>query len=359
MDDRPAPSAGPGDVLVTLSTTGICGTNLSIYSGKITVRHPLIMGHEMCGRVAAAPDAFTSTATANARVVVDPAVCCGTCFWCSKGQTNLCPNGALLGRDRDGGFTEQIAVPAANVYEVPDAISDSAAPLLQVLAVCIHGQRNAPISPGDSVLIIDLGVSGLLHRATAAPPAAQGRLVDIKNHRRGPGHWQVSSINMLLHTGSHVDSTWHVFEDGDVIDCSEGGPREPVDAAMLDKKAGEVRAGDIIVIRTDWTDRSWGDFPAFYAQSPYLTEDGADWLLDRSPKAIIFDFFEEYSAALDDFTSEDFVVHRKLLGAGLPLVEQATNLAALERDRCKIFAPFFRLDEAEAAPCRIFAILDP
>lgn len=176
MDDRSAPSAGPGDVLITLSTTGICGTDLSIYSGKITVRHPLIMGHEMCGRVAAAPDAFTSTA--NARVVIDPAVCCGTCFWCSKGQTNLCPNGALLGRDRDGGFTEQIAVPAANVYEVPDAISDSAAPLLQVLAVCIHGQRNAPISPGDSVLIIGLGVSGLLHLQVARSRGA-GTLIGI------------------------------------------------------------------------------------------------------------------------------------------------------------------------------------
>lgn len=219
--------------------------------------------------------------------------------------------------------------------------------------------------------IVDLSVE--VDRTTAAPPAAQGRLVEIKNHRRGPGHWQVSSINMLLHTGSHVDSTWHVFEDGDaisntpldrvigdaaIIDCSDVGPREPVDAAMLERRAGDVRPDDIIVIRTDWTDKSWGDFPDFYGRSPYLTEDGADWLLERSPKALVFDFFEEYSAALDDFTSEDFVVHRKLLGAGLPLVEQATNLAALDRDRCAIFAPFFRIDEVEAAPCRIFAIID-
>ena len=87
-------------------------------------------------------------------------------------------------------------------------------------------------------------------------------------------------------------------------------------------------------------------------------------VVDRStqappvPKAIVFDFFEEYSAALVDFTSEDFVVHRKLLGVGLPLVEQATNLASVGQERFTIHAPFFKLDAAEAAPCRVFAILD-
>jgi arylformamidase len=220
--------------------------------------------------------------------------------------------------------------------------------------------------------VVDLSVT--VDRSTQAPPAAKGRSVEIHHHRRGPGHWQVSSVDMLLHSGSHVDSTWHVFADGDVIgatplervigdaaviDCSHVGSREPVDARMLEKGTGDVRDGDIIVIRTDWTDRAWGDFPRFYVGSPYLTEDGADWLLERAPKAIVFDFFEEYSAALTDFTSEDFVVHRKLLGAGLPLVEQATNLAAVGRDRFTIHAPFFKLNDAEAAPCRIFAILHP
>jgi kynurenine formamidase len=219
--------------------------------------------------------------------------------------------------------------------------------------------------------VLDLSV--VVDRSTQAPPVAKGRPVEITHHRRGPGHWQVSSVDMLLHTGSHVDSTWHVFEDGDpiaatplervigdaaIIDCSSVGPRQPVDAAMLDEQARDVREGDIIVIRTDWTDRAWGQFPRFYSESPYLTEDGADWLIDRSPKAIVFDFFEEYSAALVDFTSEDFVVHRKLLGVGLPLVEQATNLASVGQERFTIHAPFFKLDAAEAAPCRVFAILD-
>jgi arylformamidase len=213
----------------------------------------------------------------------------------------------------------------------------------------------------------------LVNKSTAAPPAAQGALVAIEHHRRGPGHWQASSISALLHTGSHVDSAWHVFEDGDpiaatpldrvvgeacLVDCSDVGAREPVDATRLEDRGADVREGDIVVVRTDWTDRAWGDFPRFYLESPYLTVDAADWLVERRPKAVVFDFFEEYSAALDDFTSEDFVVHHRLLGENLPIVEQATNLGAVGSDRFTLLAPFFRLDDAEAAPCRIFALLD-
>jgi kynurenine formamidase len=131
-----------------------------------------------------------------------------------------------------------------------------------------------------------------------------------------------------------------------------------VDADRLERVGGHARENDIIVVRTDWTDKRWGDFPAFYTESPYLTVDAADWLLQRSPKAIVFDFFEEYAAALDDFTSDDFVVHKRLLGADLPLVEQAVNLGAVDEERFTLFAPFFKLDEAEAAPCRVFAVLD-
>lgn len=170
MDDRAAPSPRPGEILVDLVTSGICGTDLSIYAGKIPVQHPRVLGHEMFGRVASSG----ATPARGTRVVIDPVISCGVCYWCGKRQTNLCPNGALLGRDRDGGFTDQIAVPADNIYEIPSSISDQIAPLLQVLTVCVHAQRDVPPGPGDSVVVIGLGVTGLLHlqiaRAEGAGP---------------------------------------------------------------------------------------------------------------------------------------------------------------------------------------------
>lgn len=177
VDDRPSPAPGTGEVLVDVTSSGICGTDLSIFAGKIAVHHPLVMGHEIFGRISAVADRETGLEE-GARVVVDPAISCGTCFWCSKGQENLCPNGGLLGRDRDGGFAESIAVPSSNVYEVPSAIPDRVAPLLQVLTVCLHGQRTTPLFPGDSVLVIGLGVCGLLHLQIAKSRGA-GPLIGI------------------------------------------------------------------------------------------------------------------------------------------------------------------------------------
>lgn len=152
LGNRPVPLPRDGELLVDLTTTGICGTDLSIYSGKIPVHHPLVMGHEMFGYL-----------RSGERVVVDPVVSCGSCFSCSEGHPNLCPNGALLGRDRDGGFSEAIAVPQTNVHVIPVSIGDDVAPLLQVVAVCVHAQHDAPIQAGRSALVVGLGVTGLLH----------------------------------------------------------------------------------------------------------------------------------------------------------------------------------------------------
>jgi kynurenine formamidase len=113
----------------------------------------------------------------------------------------------------------------------------------------------------------------------------------------------------------------------------------------------------IVVVRTDWTDRAWGRFPEFFTKSPYLTEEAAEWLVARKPRALAFDFFEEYSARLPDFSSEDFVCHRIMLGAGVPLLEQLTNLGGLGRSRFDLFAPFYKIAGTEGAPARFFALL--
>jgi kynurenine formamidase len=103
----------------------------------------------------------------------------------------------------------------------------------------------------------------------------------------------------------------------------------------------------------------YGTFPDYFTQSPYLELDGARWLTARRPAAVVFDFFEEYSARLPNFTSEEFVVHRELLGNGLVIVEGATNLGALKGIRDpQVFAPFFKVAGTEGAPARIFALVE-
>ena len=160
LDEVARPNLGARQVLVRVSHSGICGTDLKIYNGAIPVEYPRIMGHEMIGEVVeGSGEAFQP----GDRVIVDPELFCGACFHCRIGQTHLCPNGMLLGRDANGGFAEYVAAPASHVFRLPDAIDSRTAPLIQVLTTCLHAQRLINIAAGESVVVQGLGVTGQLH----------------------------------------------------------------------------------------------------------------------------------------------------------------------------------------------------
>jgi 2-desacetyl-2-hydroxyethyl bacteriochlorophyllide A dehydrogenase len=182
LDEVARPEPAAGQVLVRITHSGICGTDWKIYNGSIPVPYPLIPGHEMAGEVvsvgAGLPPSPKASAdhrslggggqtrpplSAGERVVIDPETYCGTCFHCQVGQTNLCPNGKLIGRDINGGFADYLMVPASQVFRLPDSIDDRTAPMIQVLTTCLHAQRQVTIFPGDSVVVIGLGVTGQLH----------------------------------------------------------------------------------------------------------------------------------------------------------------------------------------------------
>jgi 2-desacetyl-2-hydroxyethyl bacteriochlorophyllide A dehydrogenase len=160
-DEVPRPGPDASRVLIRVTHSGICGTDFKIYSGAIPVSYPRVMGHEMVGRVVDAGDA--GRFEAGERVIIDPELYCGACFHCRIGQTHLCPNGILIGRDADGGFAEYVTAPASHVFPLPDSIDSRTAPLIQVLTTCLHAQRQVNIFPGESVVVFGLGVTGQLH----------------------------------------------------------------------------------------------------------------------------------------------------------------------------------------------------
>ncbi len=160
--ERPVP--GQDQVLVRVTNSGVCGTDLKIYEGAIRVPHPLIMGHEMIGVVAEGGDDALRT---GIRVIVDPVNYCGMCANCRAGQTNLCPHGLLMGRDTNGGFADYVVVPRSHVFPLPDEIDSQVAPLIQVFTTCLHAQRLIHVFPGQSVVVMGLGVAGQLHMQLA------------------------------------------------------------------------------------------------------------------------------------------------------------------------------------------------
>jgi 2-desacetyl-2-hydroxyethyl bacteriochlorophyllide A dehydrogenase len=158
--DVSRPAAPTGQVMVHVTHTGICGTDYKIFNGSIPVRYPRIMGHEIAGEIV---DAGSGTLGSGSRVIVDPQLYCRSCFHCRIGQTHLCRNGMLVGRDTDGGFAEYVSVPPSHVFPLPDSVHTRTAPLIQVLTTCLHAQRQIDIFPGEFVVVLGLGVTGQLH----------------------------------------------------------------------------------------------------------------------------------------------------------------------------------------------------
>jgi 2-desacetyl-2-hydroxyethyl bacteriochlorophyllide A dehydrogenase len=170
-EDMERPALGEGGTLVRLTHSGVCGTDLKIYQGGISVDYPRIMGHEMVGKVVDVGDA-KGVETAD-RVIIDPVVFCGQCQQCLSGLENLCTDGYLLGRDRDGGFSEYMLAPSGALFPLPEDISDSCAPLIQVMTTCLHAQRLAKTHTGESVVVVGLGVAGQLHVQLAKARGAE------------------------------------------------------------------------------------------------------------------------------------------------------------------------------------------
>ncbi|HLV79664.1 MAG TPA: alcohol dehydrogenase catalytic domain-containing protein [Chthonomonadaceae bacterium] len=144
MEARPEPSPGPEEILLQVSATGICGSDMAGFLGHSPRRRPpLVLGHEAVGRVAAmprqAPIGGAWPFQVGQQVVVNPLMPCGRCAACAAGKSNLCAEWRLLGMDQvPGAFAEYVAVPARNVFPLPDDLPDERAVMIEPLANGVH-----------------------------------------------------------------------------------------------------------------------------------------------------------------------------------------------------------------------------
>ncbi len=165
LADLPPALVSSGDVVVEVILAGICGSDIHGYLGhsERRSRHlPLVMGHEIVGRVTAAGCGVASGPGIGERVVIQPMTVCHSCRACRSGRTNLCERMAILGIETPGGFATHVAVPAGQVFPVPETMTDLQAVLVEPLAIEVRAFREfAGVLP-RSVLVLGAGSQGLL-----------------------------------------------------------------------------------------------------------------------------------------------------------------------------------------------------
>jgi L-iditol 2-dehydrogenase len=183
LTDIPQPEIGPSDLLIRVKACGICGSDVHGFDGSTGRRiPPLVMGHEAAGIVERVGSSVTRF-RAGGRVTFDSTVYCGECFFCLRGQQNLCDNRQILGVSckefrRYGAFAEYVAVPERISYKIPDNVPFAHAAMIEAISVAVHAVSITPIVMNDTAVVVGTGMIGLLV-LQALKLAGCGRVIAI------------------------------------------------------------------------------------------------------------------------------------------------------------------------------------
>lgn len=163
LEEIPVPSIGPGELLVRIHASGICGTD--VMEWYRIQKAPLVLGHEIAGEVTGVGEGVEPFRIGD-RVFVSHHVPCNRCRYCLSGHHSVCDTLRQTHFD-PGGFAEYIRVPKINAelgtFPLPDGVSFEEGSFIEPLGCVARGQRFARLTAGQSVLVIGSGISGLLH----------------------------------------------------------------------------------------------------------------------------------------------------------------------------------------------------
>jgi 2-desacetyl-2-hydroxyethyl bacteriochlorophyllide A dehydrogenase len=169
VDEKPEPEvATPDEAVVRVEATGVCGSDLHIYHGRVGVEPGFTIGHEFVGELIAAGDGVTELAVGD-RVLGCYCSACGRCFFCRRGDFHKCDSGRVFGHGKvlgslQGAQADQVLVPNANLTlrKVPEGMSSDVALFAgDVMGTGFHAVEQAGLDAGDTAVVLGLGPVGL------------------------------------------------------------------------------------------------------------------------------------------------------------------------------------------------------
>jgi 2-desacetyl-2-hydroxyethyl bacteriochlorophyllide A dehydrogenase len=233
MEQRPRPEARTGEQEIAIEVAGVCGSDISGFLGHSALRRPpLVLGHELVGR---RPD--------GKRVVANPLLSCGHCEACLSGSQNLCDSWKLLGLGTTPGtFAEYVALPATQVYEVPNSLRAEQAILTEPLANIVHLFRLASPPPLFRLAIVGAGTMGALALLTSLRAGARDVVVaDVNDQRLETMRKLGASITVNAGNPEHVAEIQGAAGRGyDLVIDASGSPPARQMAFDLCRPGGQV-----------------------------------------------------------------------------------------------------------------------
>jgi threonine 3-dehydrogenase len=186
MEDVPVPEIGPNDVLIRIHTSAICGTDMHIWNwdawSQKTIPVPMHVGHEYAGVIEKVGDEVEGYKVGD-RVSGEGHIVCGHCRNCRAGKRHLCPNTFGVGVNRPGSFAEYLALPATNLFKLPDSITNEMASIFDPFGNAAHTALSFDMV-GEDVLITGAGPIGIMAAAIAKHVGARHVVItDVNEYR--------------------------------------------------------------------------------------------------------------------------------------------------------------------------------
>jgi L-iditol 2-dehydrogenase len=184
MLEHPVRRPEPGEVLIEVIATGVCGTDIHIEDDEFPSIPPVIMGHEVTGEVAEVGSGVDGSWLGKRVTCETYFSTCRECEFCRSGHPNLCADRRSIGSKVNGGFTRWMTLPARNLYELPDHVGWHAGALTEPLACVTECLFDPPVvNGGDRVLVIGPGAMGLLTAQCARAAGGRVLLVGLERDR--------------------------------------------------------------------------------------------------------------------------------------------------------------------------------
>ena len=161
LREVPDPEPGPQEAVVRVRAAGVCGSDVECYAGRHPLpNYPRVPGHELAGEVAAIGSSWQGP-PAGARVAVDPALSCGSCYACRHGRHNCCANISIAGVHRPGAMAEYIVCQASQLHIIPEEMGFETAAVVETLSIGAQAVRRGQVVSGDLVVVLGAGPIGL------------------------------------------------------------------------------------------------------------------------------------------------------------------------------------------------------